>query len=68
MKAYITIEPVLFGFAAVVVTEQDYQDGGPHAHSYKTDRYGRRDGALADAKRWCGQHTIDVVEGPEQFS
>lgn len=56
MNAYIDTKRNTKGFYAEIVTEQDYHEGGPFAHSHRTDTYPTRRKAEHAAKSWAGQH------------
>ena len=62
MKAYITTaKHAVREWTADVVTEQDYHQRGPHAHSYCTEPKARPDIARRDAEAWAGRNGYRIV-------
>ena len=57
MKAYIDSKGKSPNgmFYAEVVSEQDYHDGGPHAHSYRAFAK-TQEAARHDCEFWCHKH------------
>jgi hypothetical protein len=66
MKAYIDSKGKSSNgmFYAEVVTEQDYHDGGPFAHSYRS--FGKtQDDACHDCEFWCHKNGLSVASVDE---
>ena len=62
MKAYITTaKHAVREWTADVVTEQDYHQRGPHAHSHRTDACVLPTTARKLAEDWCDKHGYRVV-------
>ena len=66
MKAYINTKPVKSGWYAEVVTEQDHNEGGPWAHSYRSDVVKSPTDAGIAALNWAMANKLEIVE-PEEI-
>lgn len=55
-RAFISAQRVKGGFIADVISEQDFHERGPFAHSYRTAICARQDQAEADAKEWAEEN------------
>ncbi len=66
MKAYIDIQASRgIGFIAEVVTEQDYHEGGPFAHSYRSLLCEERETAERMAQRWASRNGCVITSVDE---
>jgi len=67
MKAYIDINKDRNKFVSFVVSEQDYHEGGPHAHSFRFVGDSLKEAELS-AEAWAERNgytiaTVDEVAG-----
>lgn len=70
MKAYTDVRAAgneLGEHIGEVVTEQDYNEGGPHAYSHRTKPQATIREARVAAKLWARMNGCTIVEGPENF-
>lgn len=71
MKAYIKVEAtgkVVNGnpyFMAEVVSEQDYYECGPFAHSHRTEPFLSEQGARNAAMQWASKNGYTIVNVEE---
>lgn len=62
MKAYVSTEKHgVRAWTADVVTEQDYHERGPHAHSFRTPAHPLPTTARAEAEAWASRNGYRVV-------
>jgi len=62
MKAYVATEKHgVRAWTADVVTEQDYHQRGPHAHSYRTEPYALPTTARMQAEDWATRNGYTLV-------
>jgi hypothetical protein len=65
MKAYIDVKQAKAGYYAEVVDEQDYKEGGPFAHSYRTPTMKDSGKARDSAKEWAEERGLRIVASDE---
>lgn len=72
MKCYITTKCINpradvadMEWTADVVTEQDYHNGGPHAHSFRTGPHADVNTARDMAKEWAEENGFRVYSADE---